>query len=322
MILDFYREIEKILQDAGKGVLLAVIHHEGSSPGRKGFQMFVSESLMLGTIGGGIMEHKLVELAKELLKREEKFLPFVKRQIHQADLGADRSGMICSGEQSVAFYPIYEKNILDVNILENEKVGLVAEPDKIYLSASQSISQDYYPEQNESWKMFFPVEMQYRVHVIGAGHVGLALCRVLSTLDFEILLYDNRPNLNTLEANEYAHSKKIIPYDELDNYIPEGDYEMIVIASFGYRTDKQIVKKLLGKKFKYIGMLGSKAKLHTLWTELENEGYLREDINKVAAPIGVNIRCETAEEIAVSIAAELIHAKNSQNTHHDYRTNP
>jgi xanthine dehydrogenase accessory factor len=140
--------------------------------------------------------------------------------------------------------------------------------------------------------------------------VGLALCRVLSTLDFEIILYDDRSDLNTMQANEYAHIKKIVNYHEIDSYIPEGEYEMVVIASFGYRTDKVIVKGLLGKRFGYIGMLGSKAKLKTLWAELEAEGYSREGVDKVSAPIGVDIRCETAEEIAVSIAGELIDVKN------------
>ena len=69
MVLDFYKRVQQILQEEKRLVLLVVIANEGSSPGRKGFKMIVSKQQMYGTVGGGIMEHKLVEYAEKLLQK-------------------------------------------------------------------------------------------------------------------------------------------------------------------------------------------------------------------------------------------------------------
>jgi xanthine dehydrogenase accessory factor len=88
--------------------------------------------------------------------------------------------------------------------------------------------------------------------------VGLALSEVLSLLDFEIHILDHRENLNTMEANHFARTKQVVDFEAIDQYIPEGDDRYVIIMSFGYRTDDVIIRRLLGRKFKYIGMLGSK----------------------------------------------------------------
>ena len=69
MVLDFFKKVQQILQEEKRLILLVVIANEGSSPGRKGFKMIVSRQQMYGTIGGGIMEHKLVEYAEKLLQK-------------------------------------------------------------------------------------------------------------------------------------------------------------------------------------------------------------------------------------------------------------
>ena len=85
-------------------VFMCVLDSKGNSPGRQGFKMYVtSDGHLHGSIGRGILEHKLVELAKDKMSKGP-FQPFVKRQIHRSDLEVDKSGMICSGEQLIAFY--------------------------------------------------------------------------------------------------------------------------------------------------------------------------------------------------------------------------
>ena len=80
--------------------------------------------------------------------------------------------------------------------------------------------------------------------------------------------------------------------------------------SFGYRTDDIIIRRLLDKNFKYIGMLGSAAKIATLFKNLEADGLDKARISKVHAPIGIDIKSETTYEIAISVAAQLIKVKN------------
>jgi xanthine dehydrogenase accessory factor len=82
--------------------------------------------------------------------------------------------------------------------------------------------------------------------------------------------------------------------------------------TLGYRSDAQVLRRLLGKEFRYLGLLGSAAKVATLLDSLALEGYPRHALEQIRAPIGLPIHSQTPEEIAVSIAAELILVKNSR----------
>src|SRR4051812_2385238 len=95
--LPLWKFIAGRLQTSVPVMLLCVVESFGSSPGRRGFKMAVTADDMIGSIGGGIMEHKFVELAKEKLKSPS-FDTILKRQQHNKNAVKDQSGMICSGE--------------------------------------------------------------------------------------------------------------------------------------------------------------------------------------------------------------------------------
>jgi len=155
-----------------------------------------------------------------------------------------------------------------------------------------------------------PILLPNQVYIIGGGHVGLALSEVLSRLDFEIHILDHRENLNTMQLNTFAHFKNTVEFEQIENYIPQGDSTYVVIMSFGYRTDEIIIRRLVDKDFKYIGMMGSKEKIATLFKNLIADGFESKQLEKVYAPIGIDIKSETTQEIAISVAAQLIAAKN------------
>ena len=122
--MKFWQQLLQKLQAQQNVYLLTVIQNFGSSPGRKGFKMLVAEDgYIFGSVGGGIMEFTLVEEAKNLLASNKSSILF-KKQIHQGN-GKDKSGMICSGEQTVVFHPFdidkinFVKSLL--NSLENNK---------------------------------------------------------------------------------------------------------------------------------------------------------------------------------------------------------
>lgn len=299
MILDFYKKLSKILQSEKRLVLMVVIANEGSSPGRKGFKMLVTKSQMHGTIGGGIMEHKLVEFAESLLDKPS-FEPFIKLQIHDKSAPKDQSGMICSGQQTVAFYDISLDFLSTVNQILTENNFKIT-----YSNIGINV-----PSENAVWSFTETNSLPQKVYIIGGGHVGLALSETLSKLDFEIHILDHRENLNTMQQNHFVHSSQVVEFEQIDNYIPEGDAIYVVIMSFGYRTDDIIIRKLIDKKFKYIGLLGSKEKIATLFSKMVEDGFDKDNIAKVYAPIGIDIKSETTQEIAISVAAQLIRVKN------------
>ncbi|WP_293893747.1 XdhC family protein [Flavobacterium sp.] len=299
MILDFYKKLSQVLQSENRLVLMIVIANEGSSPGRKGFKMAVAKNEMFGTIGGGIMEHKLVEYAQSLLDKPP-HKPFVKHQIHDKSAPKDQSGMICSGRQTVAFYDVTSDfHPLVEQILNEDNFQI------FYNNLGINV-----PSENPEWSFTESSSLPQKVYIIGGGHVGLALSEVLSRMDFEIHILDHRENLNTMMQNNFAHSRQTIDFEEIDNYIPEGNDVYVVIMSFGYRTDDVIIRQLINKNFKYVGMLGSKEKIATLFSKMVEDGFDKDNIARVYAPIGIDIKSETTQEIAISVAAQLIRVKN------------
>ncbi len=301
MVQDFYKSVYNLLQIEPKAVLMVVIANEGSSPGRKGFKMLVTQNQMHGTIGGGIMEHKLVEFARSLLEKST-FNPFIKHQIHDKSAPSDQSGMICSGRQTIAFYDLNAESLTWIDLILNSENGKISYSENgIHLNATTNATK---------WEFIEPISLPNQVYIIGGGHVGLALSEVLSRLDFEIHLLDHRENLNTMQANNFVQSKQIVEFETIAQHIPETENTYVVIMSFGYRTDDIIIRRLLDRKYKFIGMLGSQEKMNKLYKNLLADGFSQAQLDQVHAPIGLDIKSETATEIAISVAAQLIQIKN------------
>ncbi|MGB0523919.1 MAG: XdhC family protein [Flammeovirgaceae bacterium] len=315
---EFWKKLLAELSTGNRVVLLYVIDSSGSSPGRQGFKMLVSESGFLwGSIGGGIMEFKLVEWCKETLLKAE-FAPFIKRQIHQGGIKENKSGMICSGEQTIAFYSLTQEAVpLVASILKavtTHTYGLLQLTEVgIDFQSKHTAPQQFHLAltHDGKWNCIEDIGFQPQLLIVGGGHVGLALSTIGKQLGFAITVFDDRDDLNTIELNQSARFVKVSDYTEIDQYIPTGDHHYVVLMSFGYRTDKVILKRLIGKTFRYLGMMGSKEKVKTLFQELEQEGIARHLIDQVYSPIGVQIYSKTPEEIAISILAELIKVKNS-----------
>ena len=296
-------------------MLLLVVGHKGSSPGRMGFRMAInSEGEMVGSIGGGVMEHKLVELAKRWLA-EKKQVVELKHQIHRAEAKSNRSGMICSGEQYVAMVSLGT----DALSVSSTIMTALQSPGTRRLSLSPKGLQvtittadiDFKYLNKKHWTYVEVLGRQYTLHIIGGGHISLALSKLGVELGFRVLVYDHREQLHTIEENQYADEVKLIGYEQLNEIIPSGETEYVVIMTVGYRTDKLALKNIINGHYSYLGMLGSKAKIAALLEELEQEGYSKEQLAGIDAPAGIPINSQTPQEIAVSIAARLIQARQN-----------
>lgn len=308
-----WNKILEWLEQNQKIIFLYVIDSKDSSPGRIGFKMIINERHeMHGSIGGGIMEHKLIELCKnDLLKKD--FEPFIKRQIHKDDIAEDKSGMICSGEQTVAFYLLNNVDRPLIESIENAENGVLSANEKgIQFENHKTLSQKFNLEISNklSWKLQEDIGSSPELHIVGGGHVGLALSKLANDLDFSVTLYDDRDGLNTIDANKYAKCILVNDYVKIDKLVPSGINKYVVLMSFGYRTDKIILNGLLVNKYAYLGMMGSKAKVDTLYKELLSEGVSKDLLDKIYSPIGLPISSKTPNEIAISILAEIIQVKN------------
>jgi xanthine dehydrogenase accessory factor len=317
--MNFWQQLLTQLQQDKKVYLLTVIQNFGSSPGRKGFKMLVADDgFIFGSVGGGIMEFTLVEEVKELLNQKNKPV-FFKQQIHQGN-GKDKSGMICSGEQTIVFHPLNNSNIqLIKTVLDclqnNQQQTLNFSPAGIEFTETK-ISEKYKAEINSEsdWQFKELIGFKETIYIVGGGHVGLSVSQLFRQLNFHVVVFDNRENLNTLESNRFAHQKHVIDYNLITDYFKEGNDSYIAIMTNKYTDDKLVLSKILRNNYKFIGVLGSKAKLKTMWEVLQKEGFTLDELNTVFAPIGLHIKSETPEEIAVSIAAQIIQVKNTPKT--------
>lgn len=312
----FWSKLLDELLEGHRAILLYVLQSEGSSPGRQGFKMLVSSSgLLYGSIGGGIMEHKLVEWCKNELLYSG-FKPFAKRQIHQSNIKKDKSGMICSGEQTIAFYSMTKNEITTLNeicqAIESEEDKCLEFTERSIAVVDNKIEGKHFLLKSlstEQWQLLENLNFKPQFYIVGGGHVGLALSKFAKELGFSVMVLDDRVGLNTVALNKYANFIQVSSYEQIAKYIPEGPH-FVVLMSFGYRTDKAVLKQLINKEFSYLGMMGSKAKVRVLFQELLEEGYTQEAIDKVYSPIGLPINSKTPEEIAISVLAEVIQLKN------------
>lgn len=298
-------------------MLLYVLESSGSSPGRQGFNMAVAaDGEMCGSIGGGIMEHKFIEMAKVRLV-EGSGSNTIHKQIHDKAAGKNHSGMICSGEQTIFLHKIEEKDMQGIDALlesiaTNKNGSLILSQEGIFyhdeIPSADFIFQQY---SETGFKLAEKTGYKNRLHIIGGGHCALAFSRLMHSMDFYITVYEERKDLNTMAQNEYAHEKIIVDsYNELTGMIKGGNNVYVAIMTFGYRTDDIAVRALLGESYRYIGLLGSRKKIEKLFAEYENSQLDKDALAAIHSPIGLSIKSQTPEEIAVSIAAEIIAEKN------------
>ncbi len=308
--MSIWKTAAKCLQANMKVVLLKVVFHKGSSPGKQGFEMLVCEDgTLFGTIGGGKVEYQLVELAKHRLKTGELSSKFVK-QVHRED-DFHSSGMFCAGEQWVILFPIFQKHAALINIILNQNSGgFKITPDSI--SFQDEISDIQFDIHSENdWVYQERMLKKSLLYLIGGGHVGLATAKIFQDLDFEVTMFDNRDGLNTFEQNIFSKSKQIIDFKDIARVITEGNQTYIVILTHNFESDAEVLKSLQYSDLKYIGVLGSKSKINLMFNDMAKSGVSEAFLKRIDAPVGISINSKTPAEIGISIAAKLIQVRNS-----------
>ena len=196
-----------------------------------------------------------------------------------------------------------EKNIYNLEELEGKNLEYVNKAKEKNLIANIKIND----EESILAEVF---KREHRLIVFGAGHVGYHLCHFASKVGFNTIVVDDRPYFANKE--KFGDDIQVIcntfenAFEILD--IHEEDY--VVIVTRGHKHDKFCLEKILSlDELNYIGMIGSKRRVKIMKEELIEEGYLKEKIENIYSPIGLNIGAVTPEEIAISILAEIISVK-------------
>lgn len=152
-----------------------------------------------------------------------------------------------------------------------------------------------------------PIEAAPSVYIFGAGHVGFYLARVVQEAGFGVHVIDDRAAF--ANAERFPNAAEIV-VDDIPQWlarttIPATAYAVIVTR--GHRNDLDVLREIAPRDLRYVGLIGSRAKVARLYDAVVAEGRIApEQLERIHAPIGFDIGAVTPQEIAVSIAAELI----------------
>ncbi len=143
--------------------------------------------------------------------------------------------------------------------------------------------------------------------IFGAGHLGKALARLADAAGFRVITWDEREEFANPQNIPWGRTLSCSVHDILnEDGIKLHSSSYVVIVTRGHASDSDMVKILEGTPCAYIGMIGSRRKIAYVRERLLNDGVSAEHLDRIYQPIGLPIKAETPEEIAVCILAEII----------------
>lgn len=142
--------------------------------------------------------------------------------------------------------------------------------------------------------------------IAGAGHIARPLCRMASLCGYQVTVVDDRPEYADPFYFPEASSVVCRPFAEAFRELEAGPRTHVVLVTRGHKHDEDCLRALLGRTPAYLGMIGSRRRTKAVFLELEAEGVDPAWLDRIHAPIGIDLGAETPEEIAVAILAELI----------------
>jgi len=332
-------------RDAGPGgegrlAVATIIEADGSTPQVVGASaVFGAAGLVAGTVGGGLLEARVEAAAGKALGDGKARLISIRLDADPSDM----EGAVCGGAVRVLIDPgVHAASGVFASALEGfrkRRAGALVSSVIAGLDDGVAVERGFWPAGTpvlpddpvfrgiapgtlevvlaggrarllgEGGRLTFvePVLPLPRLIIAGAGHVGKAVAHLASRLDFSITVIDDRaefasvanvPEADEIVLGEIGEAVRAIE-DSADNYF--------VIVTRGHRNDAEALRAAIGRGAAYVGMIGSKTKVEIMHCEFLESGWATaEEWDKVHTPIGIDIGSKTVDEIAVSIAAELI----------------
>lgn len=326
---DILERLISELKGGGEAVLVCIVESSGSVPRGAGATMLVSgEKKQTGTVGGGTIEYLSYLHAVKLLEGKSS------EHIKDFDLDAGSAasiGMVCGGNVKVLFKLLTSADTefferLYEACLTGKKVWLVEK-----FTESAMVLSCIYDENGalfggaltteetdrllmdkpvflkESTRTFaMPITNGGSVYIFGGGHVAQELAPVLTHINFNVNIYEDREEFAKKDLFPSAVSITLAPFCEASERIEVSDADYIVIMTRGHEWDYVLIGQMLKTPARYIGCIGSRHKIAHTRARLMKDGFSAEEFDRVHTPIGLDIGGRTPAEIAVSIAAEMI----------------
>jgi len=340
-----YLELLSLIKKNRPAALATIIEARGSTPQTEGASaLFSGEGLMSGTIGGGVVEAEVLRKAQGAVRRKKSGV-FAFNLAHDA---SQEKGAICGGSLRILLETQPEKNEPAfralLQSLRRRKPGVLAtlirkDPSKKSLDIGRLwtdpdigpnaldgtpfsgfeeeirrafLDRKPYLSHQKSGMLYlephFPLP---RLLVAGAGHIGQAVAHLGKLLDFEVTVIDDRPEY--ANRKRFPDADRIIVSDigEAVRRFPISSDTYIVIVTRGHVRDGEALRACIKRQAGYIGMIGSRRKVDLMKEKFLRRGWAAPAaVGRIYSPIGISIGSKTVQEIAVSIAAELVSVRS------------
>jgi xanthine dehydrogenase accessory factor len=334
--------------------LATVIRTSGSTPQKPGSSIISgANGVVAGTVGGGVVEGKVLKLANEAIKKN-------RSQYFNFNLSNDiskKEEAICGGQISILIDANLKNHVM---VFEQLKSSLEKRIPGVLITMVTSFSEDsvlinrYWmtdtlkpgmPEdfirkiepvvtsmlsegnhsdyremelsvkEEEPSSLFFLESVFPSEHLViaGAGHIGRSLAHLADMLGFEITVIDDRQEYANTENIPEADHIIVNDIGETMMSIRKSPDTYVVIVTRGHNDDAAALRPCIGTKLAYTGMIGSRNKISAMRVSFIEQGWATSgqwDI--IHTPIGIDIKSRTVEEIAISIAAQLVLVRNSK----------
>ena len=265
-----------------------------------------------------MMEHRLVEQARTLL-REGGAQPEKRTLVHSDTAEGERSGMVCEGSQSNVFCVLADRDRATVDAIvaavrEDRPAWIAIDTNGLGLTdreADFSRPQFALTGDGEYWRYEEDLLNRHRLAVIGGGHCAVALAEVMARLGYRTRIFDTRTEVVTHDRAaavgsvshlaDYAAAGPLIGYPELT---------AVVVMTADFQTDVRALLGVAELPVPFVGLMGGRRKIGRIFARLQEEGMAHETLDRVHAPVGLDIGSDTPEEIAVSVAAQILRERN------------
>ena len=338
---ELLRQLTETLDRGQEAILCQVVETRGSTPQKAGALMLVDpEGGQVGTLGGGCVEAEVKQKAIRLIGNPG-------GELHSFVLDHDYAwadGLICGGKMVILaeclagpaaaeYYHTYRK-LLEAGQGFTEAVVVdparhtPGAPGQRFLfgpSGELAAAAQHAPERIEPGPepladrprpsvrggiAWLPVLPRVRLLIVGAGHVGQAVAELAARADFDVWVVDDRhqyanaERLPTAQRIIVGQIERVLQSLEIDSQT----YALIVTRGHGH--DQEALFHLATTAAPYVGLIGSKRKIRMIFDGLREMGIAESALERVTAPVGLDIGSESVIEIAVSIVAELISRRN------------
>ncbi|RMF57321.1 MAG: XdhC/CoxI family protein [Calditrichaeota bacterium] len=332
----------ELLESRQSFVIATVVRTKGSTPQKPGARMIITaEDTTFGTLGGGCVEGDIFYLARQLLKDGK---PHLYRKYTLTEEMAARDGLVCGGtmyffleniQDRERYEPLFQRICNALEGRDTFALALYLNPAHlagqwIVIEDDGTLSAPHGDEaidsqlqhiglrmmmQGENTFLSFPNDVEIflegfsappQLVLLGGGHVGKAVSELAARVGFRIVVIDDREEYANCQRFPEAEETIVADFSEGLRKVNLSPNSFVLIATRGHRFDDLATRAAIETSARYIGLLGSKRKIVMIYRNLLQEGVSEKELQRIHAPVGLDIGALSPEEIAISIVGELI----------------